>query len=170
MSRSFSRSSLCLVGGLIAGILLGGLLPHAPLHAVATDHTENFTIATGPVDDELEAVFLLDFLTGSLKAVVMSTSTGKFASMYETTILDDLGIKQGQNAKFLMVTGVAGLRRTGGNVQPGNSVVYIADVSSGMMAAYAIPWTRGQATATGPFRGALYKLDVARFRQPVRGQ
>ena len=46
-----------------------------------------FAIATGLVDDELEAVFILDFLTGSLKCAVLSTSTGKFTSAFETLCL-----------------------------------------------------------------------------------
>jgi len=172
MRLSLNRASATWLGvGLIAGLALGGFLPNAPLHAVATDHTENFTIATGPVDDELEALFFLDFLTGSLKAAVISTTTGRFTSMYETTVMNDLGVNAAQNPKFLMVTGIAGLRRTGANVNPGHSIVYVAEVTTGRVAAYAVPWTRGQATATSPVRGQLYKLDVLQFRtQAVRPQ
>ena len=36
-----------LAAGLAAGLLVGSLLPHTPLHAVATDRLENFAIATG---------------------------------------------------------------------------------------------------------------------------
>jgi hypothetical protein len=150
--------------GLVAGLALGGFFTRSPMHAVATDHSENFTIATGAVDDELEAVFVLDFLSGSLKAAVLSTSTGRFTSMYETNVMNDLGVNSAQNPKFLMVTGTAGLRKTGANIQPGNAVVYVTEVTTGRVAAYAVPWTRGQATATSAVRGALYKLDVLQFR------
>jgi hypothetical protein len=159
------------VAGLVLGAVLGGLLPHAPLHATATDHTDNFALATGLVDDELEAIFILDFLTGSLKCAVLSTSTGKFTSAFEASVLDDLGVKANQNPKFMMVTGAAGLRRQGGNLQPGNSVVYVASTTTGRVAAYAVPWTRGQANAVMPFKGVLYRLDVLQFRTAaVRGQ
>jgi len=168
MRHTLSRSSVPLLGvGLILGLAIGGFFTYAPMHAVATDHSENFTMATGAVDDELEAVFFLDFLTGSLKAAVLSTSTGRFTSMYETNVMNDLGVNAAQNPKFLMVTGTAGLRKTGANVQPGNSVVYVTEVTTGRVASYAVPWTRGQATASSPVRGALYKLDVLQFRAPT---
>ncbi|MBI2826906.1 MAG: hypothetical protein HYX69_19700 [Planctomycetia bacterium] len=167
----YRRPVVWLAAGVLIGIVAAGFWPHAQLHAVATDHTDNFTIATGPVDDELEAIFFLDFLTGTLKAAVISTSTGKFTALFETSVLNDLGITQGQNPRYLMITGVAGLRRSGAGLQPGTSVVYVAEVGSGKVAAYAIPWNRGQATAVQPFKGALYRLDVLQFRNtPVRGQ
>ena len=168
MRHLLGRSSLPLVGiGLVIGLAIGGFFTSAPMHAVATDHSENFTIATGALDDELEGVFFLDFLTGSLKAAVLSTSTGRFTSMYETNVMNDLGVNAAQNPKFLMVTGTAGLRKTGANVQPGNSVVYVTEITTGRVAAYAVPWTRGQATASTAVRGALYKLDVLQFRPPT---
>ena len=52
--------------GLVAGLVLSGFWPHTPLYAVATDRIETFAMATGPVDDEVEAVYFLDFLTGDL--------------------------------------------------------------------------------------------------------
>src|SRR5437016_2703648 len=106
MSPSIVRSpAVWVLLGLVAGLVAGALLPHAPLHAVATDHVDNFAIATGLVDDELEAIFFLDFLTGSLKCAVLSTSTGRFTNAFETSVLDDLGVKANQNPKFMIVTG-----------------------------------------------------------------
>ncbi len=71
----------------------------------------------------------------------------------------------------MMVTGNAGLRRTGGQMQPGNAVVYVAETNSGRVAAYAVPWTRGLANGVVPFKGSLYRLDVLQFRTAaVRGQ
>lgn len=172
MSPSLGRKSgAWLVVGLVVGLVAGGFFPHAPMHAVATDHSENFAVATGWVDDELEALFLLDFITGSLKCAVLSTSTGKFTCAFEASVTEDLGLKANQNPKFMMVTGGAGLRRQGGQMQPGNSVVYVADTSSGRVVAYAVPWTRGLATSVMQFKGQLFKLDVLQFRtQAIRGQ
>ena len=85
-------------------------------------------------------------------------------------MLDDLGVKANQNPKFMMVTG-RGFERQGGQMQPGNSVVYVAETSSGRVAAYAVPWTRGLATSVMPFKGMLYRLDVLQFRTTaVRAQ
>lgn len=172
MTQSLARMPVAwLAAGLVIGVAAAGFLPHAPLHAVATDSVDNFAIATGALDEELEAIFFLDFLTGSLKCAVLSTSTGRFNSAFETSVLEDLGVKPNQNPKFMMVTGNAGLRRTGGQMQPGNSVVYVAETSSGRVAAYAVPWTRGLANGVVPFKGSLYRLDVLQFRTAaVRGQ
>ena len=57
--------------GLALGLVLSGLWPHTPLHAVSTDRGETYAIATGPVDNEVEAVYFLDFLTGDLGAIVL---------------------------------------------------------------------------------------------------
>ncbi len=53
---------------LLIGIVLGGFLPHIPLHAVATDRGETYIIATGLLDTDVEAVYFLDCLTGDLFA------------------------------------------------------------------------------------------------------
>ena len=111
------------------------------LHGVATDRYENFAIATGPLDGEVEAVYFLDFLTGDLKAAVLNINNGKFNAFFSYNILQDLGVDAAKNPRYLMVTGVADLRRIGGsNVQPSASVVYVAELTTGRIAAYAVPW------------------------------
>jgi hypothetical protein len=172
MLKSLETSRIAwLVAGLIVGAVALLVVPHRPLDAVATDRQENFAIATGPVDEDIEAVYFLDFLTGSLKAAVLSTATGTFMSAYETNVLNDLGVEPDKQPKYLMVTGLANLRRTGGTFQPGLAVVYVAEVTSGKVAAYAIPYSRGQANVAKPVRGSLIKLDVIPFRTAaVRGQ
>ena len=39
-----------------------------PLHATATHGLDKFAIATGLVDDSVEALYFLDFLTGDMRA------------------------------------------------------------------------------------------------------
>ena len=165
------RPAPWLVVGLILGLGLGAFVPHAPLHATATDHTDNFILATGLVDNQLEAVFILDSLTGTLRCAALSTATGKFTSAFEASVLDDLGVKANQNPKFMMVTGTVQLRQPGGNFQLGQSVAYIAETTTGRVAAYAVPWSGGLANSYTPFKGQLYRLDVLQFRTAaVRGQ
>jgi hypothetical protein len=152
------------IGGL-AGVLVSGLLPSNSAHGVATDRYENFAIATGPLDNEVEAVYFLDFLTGDLKAAVLNINTGTFTAFYSYNILQDLGIDPAKNPRYLMVTGVADLRRVGGsNVRPGASVVYIAELTTGKIAAYAVPWSPDLHKRGAPFQGALMPLDVTQFR------
>ncbi len=95
---------------LLIGIVLGGFLPHIPLHAVATDRAETYLIATGLLDTDVEAVFFLDCLTGDLFAAVPGKTTGGFTGLYRYNVLKDLQIDLAKNPHFLMVTGLADLR------------------------------------------------------------
>jgi hypothetical protein len=157
-----------LVAGVLSGALLAGLLPHAPLHAVATDRQENFGICTGHVDQGIEAVFFLDFLTGDLKGTVISPQSGKFFGLYHTNILQDLQVDVTKNPKYVMVTGDLQLRRfgagAGAGVQPGECAVYIADSSTGKCACYAMPWNVAMANGNQPFNFPFVLLDIIPFR------
>jgi len=53
MSWNFRKASaLVWLGvGLLGGLLVAGFWPSVPLHAVATDKIDTFSMATGHVDD-----------------------------------------------------------------------------------------------------------------------
>ena len=135
------------VGGLIAVCWLGVGEPQH-VFATATHGEGNFAIATGPADGDIEAFFFLDFLTGDLRAAVVNRRTAGFAAFFERNIQQDFG-GVSKNPKYLMVTGVANIPRGRGNTQLGNSLIYIAEASSGKVCVYALPFdttlnTRGQ--------------------------
>jgi len=150
--------------GLVIGLAIGGFWPRTPLHAVATDRYENFAIATGPVDVDVEAVYFLDFLTGDLRAAVLGNQTGKFSSFFNYNVLNDLGVDPSKNPRFLMVTGVTDLRRGMARMRPSRAVVYVAEITTGKVAAYAIPWNQQAHAAGQVFKAPLIPLDVTRFR------
>lgn len=158
-----SSRTVWLAIGLIAGLILGGIWPDTPLHAVATDRNDTFAVATGPLDDEVEAIFFLDFLTGNLRAVVMN-KLGAFNAFFDYNVLKDLEVDPAKNPRFLMVTGVANLQRTGAAMQPGRSVVYVAEVTTGNVAAYAVPWNAAMRNRNIPIRQSLLPLDKTKFR------
>jgi hypothetical protein len=160
------RRFLWLGLGLVGGLILCGLWPQSPLHAVATDRTETFAMATGFVDEGVEAVYFLDFLTGDLTAVVLGRQGRGFVALYGRNIIADLGVDQAKNPKYLMVTGAADMRRSVGRVQLSPSVVYVAEVTTGNVAAYAIPWERSVYAAGGVIGAKpLMQLAVTRFRR-----
>ncbi len=165
MRMTRSRS---LIVGLTVGLIVGGIWPEAPLHAVATHGQENFAIATGHADDRIEALYFLDYLTGNLQAAVLSISTGQFIAYYEKNILQDLEIESGRTPRYMMVTGFADLRRVPGRIRPAASVCYVADATTGKVAAYTIPWIGGQVAAgaagAGPIEAPLVLLSVTKFR------
>ena len=155
--------------GLVGGLMLSGIWPHTPLHAVATDRTDTFAIATGPVDNDVEAVYFLDFLTGDLRAVVLGKMAGNFSGFFYTNVNADLGVDLQKTPKYLMVTGMANLRRSGGTrMQPSSAACYVAEVSSGMVAAYDIPWSPSMHAAGQVNTQPLTPVAVTRFR-PATG-
>jgi hypothetical protein len=149
--------------GLIVGLVLGGFWPHTPLHAVSTDRLDTFAIATGPVDEEVEAIYFLDFLTGDLRAAVLGR-TNKFQGAFQYNVLADFKLDPAKNPKFLMVTGLNQSRRGGGSVQLSNAVVYVAEVTTGQCAVYGIPWLPGSRASGVPIKNNLVPLDMMRFR------
>ena len=151
--------------GLLLGAMLAGFCPHAPLHASATDRYETFAIATGMVDNGVEAVYFLDFLTGDLKAAVLSKQVpARFNSFFQRNILNDLGINPANNPRYLMVTGLNDLRRGGYQQKPSIGVCYIAEITTGRVAAYAIPWNANRHASGQMTDGEIYLLDVKQFR------
>lgn len=165
MWQSVKKSrGLWLVAGLMLGLAVAGLWPEKTVHAVATAQQDNLVMCTGPVEEGLEAVFILDPLTGDLKGAVLSPKTGKFLTKYEHNILGDLGEKSIKNQKYLMVTGIADFQRLPGNPQLGATVIYIAEITSGKLLAYGIPWMHQQANSLQPVEAPFLPLDVGQFR------
>ena len=170
MFRSLTPSRLVWFGiGLIGGLILTGFWPDAPLHAVATDRCQTYAIATGPVDEETEAVYFLDFLTGNLNAVVLGKRGNGFTAFYQRDVLTDLGVDPSKNPRFMMVTGMTSqqLTRTA-RTRPSLAAVYVAEVTTGKVAAYGIPWNK-TAHAAGQVVGQpvpipLFPLGMSRFR------
>ncbi len=170
------------LGGLTIGAYVAGSGSSSPIlaenpfgpkfaHASATDRYENFAIATGQLDNDIEAVYFLDFLTGDLKAAALSLQTGKFNSFYEYNVLKDLEVDATKNPRYLMVTGVVNLRRQGGQLQPSTSVVYVAELTSGKVAAYMTPYLKQTINSGKTYQGEMVALDVRQFRTTaIRGR
>jgi hypothetical protein len=157
MCRKNSRWPIAVAVAFFVGLVLSGFWPHTPLHAVSTDRTDTYAIATGPVDTEVEAVYLLDFLTGDLGAFVLGRKPGTWSGFFRTNVSRDLGVDPQKNPKYLIVTGIAGLRRAGGTRQlPSTAVCYVAEASSGRLAAYAIPWAANMYSA-----GQMQRAELA---------
>ncbi|MGA2034011.1 MAG: hypothetical protein ABSG68_17325 [Thermoguttaceae bacterium] len=160
-TRILAWVGLALVGGLI----LGGFWPHTPLHASATDRYDTFAIATGALDDNIEAIYFLDFLTGDLRAAAVSRQLGKFHAFYTRNILEDLQVDPAKNPRYLMVTGYTDVIRTGGGrIAPSKCMLYVAEITTGKVAAYFVPWSSSAHLTGTPIRGEILLADVARFR------
>src|SRR5262245_4881338 len=85
-----------LAGGVVIGLNVAGWWPQVPLHAVATHGQENFAICTAPMDDDVEAVFILDDVTGDLKAAALNVQMRRFNTFFEYNVLRDLPTTSGK--------------------------------------------------------------------------
>jgi hypothetical protein len=153
--------------GLVLGICIGAMLPHTPSYAVATDRHETFAICTGSVDDDLEAIYFLDFLTGDLRALTISLRTSEFVGYYEYNVTQDLATDAGKTPRYGMITGYARLRQNTGQLRPSHALLYVTEGTSGMVAAYALPWNGNLAQAVKPYNQSLVKLDAKPMRNVV---
>jgi hypothetical protein len=156
---------------LVVGVALGAALtaafhgvtnfPHA--RAAATHGADNFAIATGLVDDNIEALYFLDYLTGDLRAAVVSRRNGQFTGFFQHNVMGDFD-SIADTPRFLMVTGLADLPRGGGPSQLGRSLIYVAEASSGQVFAYALPFDGSLNAAGRPQIGGFLRVGGGSFR------
>ncbi len=170
---TFLLGATCVVAGVAIGSFLTRNVPPITVHASATQAHDNFVIATGMIGKGTEALFFLDFLTGDLKAVVVSERGGGFNAFYQYNIAADFNLGAVKNPKYLMVTGLALGVRSGGGAggQLGESILYVVEATSGQVAAYGLPWSPSLASSGKPQRGTFIPLARTTLRNTfVRDQ
>lgn len=143
MTRSISDSrGVWLVVGLLAGLGIATFWPHEPALASATDRTAQFSMATGSVNPltPLDGVFVLDFLTGTIRGAVLNEQSSQFTQFYYRDLAQDFKVDPKKEPSYAMVTGVANINARPG-FQASNCVIYVAELSSGTVAAYSFPYT-----------------------------
>ncbi|HYO24283.1 MAG TPA: hypothetical protein VEQ85_04975 [Lacipirellulaceae bacterium] len=142
IQRLCNHTAMLVVGVALGAVLTAGwhgVTATAPAYATATHGADNFAIATGLVDDNIEALYFLDFLTGDLRAAIVSRRNGSFTGFFQYNILADFD-QVADKPRFLMVTGQADLPRGRGPTQIGKALVYVAEATSGQVFAYALPF------------------------------
>ncbi len=137
---------VCVLVAVLCGYWIGNSrqAANAPLpllHASTAATSSTMAVATGQVGIDAEGIFFLDFITGDLQCLVYYPRIGVFGARFYTNVLKQLP-GGGRNSQFLMVTGTAIPTGISVGPRPGNCLVYITDATSGMFAAYAIPWDR----------------------------
>jgi hypothetical protein len=117
-----------------------------PLHASTASTSETMAIATGRIDDDVEGLFTLDFLTGDLQCFVLNPRTGKYVGWFKTNVTIQLPVEKGKKPQYLLSTGnwsPTGFQTT---QRPCQCVCYVADANTGMAQAYYFPWVKGAAS------------------------
>lgn len=144
-------------------------LPEFPVEATASTRCDTFAAATAPIDDRIEGLFTLDFITGQLQCAVMYVTGPRarsFGAVYQYNVMADLGVENTTKPNFLLVTGFSNLMRGRGDgpSPPASCVVYVIDANTGNFAAYGVPWNPGivsRGTAQG---GSLQRLATGTAR------
>jgi len=140
------------------------LLAERTLQAAAADSDESFAIATGQIDSDVEGLYIVDSITGELTCSVLNYRTGKFNAVFRANVKADLGGDAAKRPRYLITSGLINFPRGATQARPGNSVVYVLDATTGIYAAYGIPWRRELAATGRPQAGPLTLLDVGQSR------
>ncbi len=168
MESTAKRSSswFWLVLGVLVGVGIASVWPHRPLTAATTDRNEKFGMCTVTVTDGLEAVFVLDFLTGRLTGACLGRQGNGFVAFFQADVASDLGVQAGK-PQYAMTPGFATIKGTP-QAQPAASVIYVAELTSGKVGCYAIPFRLPNSKDLKPIK--LVSLDYYQFRDPVAAQ
>ena len=180
--RRFVSFGTGLTAGLLIGVgmLVGALVatnhrtsatqvPEELLHAVATHGSDSLAMATGPISDGVEGVFFLDFLTGDIRCQVINPRFGGLGGVFYHNVAADLGVEKAKKQSFLLCTGVANLKTTGGsNFKFADSVVYVADANTGNWAAYLLPWSDNMTSNNQTIVGRFRLIGTGKAREIVK--
>lgn len=159
MTRSISDSrGVWLVVGLVCGFGIATFWPHEPALASATDRTPQFAMATASVNPitPIEGIFTLDFLTGQIRGAVLNEQSAVFTHFYFRNIAQDFQVDPKKEPSYSMVTGLANINARPG-FQPANSVIYVAELSSGKIMAYGFAFT--------PARGPVPPIQMVKYAE-----
>ena len=150
--------------GLVAGLCLAYVWPHEAAYAVTADRDSQFAMATVGVNliDPIDGVFVLDFLTGSLRGAVLNRQRGIFTMFYYRNLAQDFKVDPQADPHYAFVTGAAQMAGQGG-VTFSSGVIYVGELSSGKIACYAFPWRETQTPSPVI---PLVPMDVFQFREP----
>ena len=154
-----------LIVGFIVGYAVATYWPHEPLSAATSDRNEKFAMVTTPMMLGYEGVFVLDFLTGRIwgAALGRAGNTALFLQVYHRNIAEDFKIDPTAQPFYAISSGEAEIPIQRG-AQFATSVLYVAEMNSGKVAAYAIPFRITQQKI--PVQ-PLVPIDYFSFREAI---
>jgi hypothetical protein len=138
--------------------------PETVLRASSAHSGETFAMATGRIDEEVEGLFTLDYLTGDLQCWVYYPNMMRFGGAFKHNVIAELGVLQGKKPNYAMVIGEASFPRGTGISSPASSIVYVADANTGNVAAYTILWNRTAARSGANQVGGFHVLGTGKGR------
>ncbi len=166
MRNHILRSAMMFAAGAFVMGAAAYLWPQPDIKAAMASGNDKFTMVTVPLVEtgELEAVFVLNHLTGVLSGSAINIQTGKFGYMFLHNVAADFQASpKTPEPKYAIVSGPVNLQGTGGG-QPAFGVIYVGELSSGGVIAYAFqrPNTRNVGSVL-----PLIKLDYFKFSESI---
>ena len=143
-----------------------GGLSAIELHAATASSNDSLSMATGLITQEVEGLWLLDHESGQLQCWVMSPKTGNVAGIFSSNIANDLDGSKG-TPELVMTTGTFFF--TGGtarNQQPANSICYVANTTSGVVAGYSVSVNRALMNRGQTQGGTLTRVCTGKLNGP----
>lgn len=174
MSNRLADNRVALLAfGLLGGLCLSAFWPHEPLAANTSDREKNFgmitvaarDISVAGVEDKQDAVFVLDYVTGRLQGAVLNGRTATFTNFYYRDVAADFDVDPAKGEPhYAIVTGISQLPSRG-RITWANGVLYVGELSSGKIHAYAFPYNEVRSKQP-PVQMQL--IDAFPFRQPMQ--
>lgn len=169
-SRIGENRVIWLAGGVLLGLGIAYYWPHEPLRADQGDRNDKFGMLSVAATTAIaglpgtEAIFILDFVTGRLQGFYLAPNVGQFTQSYYRDVANDLKLDEKGAAQpvYAFVGGqgqVAGQQGTFGA-----GLVYVAELTTGSLVAYAFPFT---AQNQGVPAQQMIPVSRAQFRQPI---
>ncbi|TWU23305.1 hypothetical protein Pla52o_28410 [Novipirellula galeiformis] len=123
------------------------------IDATAAVTSEKFSMATGPVSEDAEGLFVLDHNSGLLQCSVIYPRAGRFMASFTANVAEALA-SGGKGGSYMLVTGTADFPRAS-NRPAAPSVVYVLDTATGNYACYGIPFNRQLVNNNQPQMGPM---------------
>lgn len=144
-NQKFAQRSAYLGLGLLAGLAVSYFWPHQPAQAITNSRAEKFEMFTVPAAAAgNEGVFVLDHVTGQLRGAVLDPQAHSFTAFYFRNIAQDFNLDElGGKPQFAILSGRTQLQnRPGMRVQTAPGVIFVAELTSGIVNSYAFTWER----------------------------
>lgn len=142
------------------------LLREKMIHATGSSTSDSFVMSTGRINEDLEGIFTLDGLTGTLNVRAIGRN-GKFVGAFKKNVLADLAVDGEKAPKFVMTTGLVDINSSLPRVRPSFCVVYVGDANTGHVACYTLMWDRTAYSRNAPQAGTLTLLDKFKGREAI---
>lgn len=126
-------------------------------NATAAVTSKEYSMATGPMSEGTEALFVLDHNSGLLQCSVIYPRLGRFMATFTANVADALGAGA-KGGQYIMTTGTADFPRSSSN-PAGFSVIYVLDTATGNYACYGVPFDRVSMNANRPQQGLMVLIS-----------